>query len=319
MSGTLARRAGFTLIEIVGAFLMTVVILFFVTGIFIENGRQRDAATNLMRERLAAAAALDQLASDLAGAIFLQRGPDDDPDSHPWRFVATSPREHGSTSFRFVTQAGPRTNPAAGSSAWVEVAYFLAEGEHGSAVLWRWLSPHPPSEAPTGQPDPDDPGSMRVALDVAAFGVRWLDAEGAWVDEWDSTFTPPEQAMPEAAEISLQLMKKARPGEASDDPEATEIPGWLQTRRVALVMRPLDEAALIELASEGEGGQPDCFTVDQCLAAGDSTWYQELLADGCGGDDQLCALLRDSGQTCWSEIQTTYPAVAARAPEGCTP
>lgn len=319
MSAPNDRRSGFTLIEVVGAFLMTVVILFFVTGIFVENGRQRDAATSLMRERLSAAATLDQLASDLAGAVFLQRGPEDDPDAHPWRFVASAPGELGATSFRFVTQAGPRTNPAPASSAWIEVAWFLAEDENGRATLWRWRSPHPPSEPPRGEPDPDDPGSMRVALDVAAFGVRWLDAEGAWVDEWDSTFTPPEQALPVAAEISLQLSKKARPGEAGDDPDATEIPGWLQTRRVALVMRPLDEVALIELASAEGDAQPDCFTVDQCLAAGDSTWYQELLADECGGDERLCELLRDSGQTCWSEIQTTYPAIAARAPQGCAP
>ncbi|MEZ4330759.1 MAG: type II secretion system protein GspJ [Myxococcota bacterium] len=319
MTTRAAGRAGFTLIEVVAAFLMTVLILFFVTNVFVENGRQRDAATSLMRERLSAAAALDQLASDLAGAVFLQRGPEEQPDDHPWRFVASSPSDLGATAFRFVTQAGPRTNPASGSSAWVEVAYFLAEGEDGSAVLWRWRSPHPPSEAPSSDPDPDDPGSMRVVLDVAAFGVRWLDAEGAWVDEWDSTFTPPEQAMPEAAEISLQLMRKARPGEATDDPEATLIPGLLQTRRVAMVMRPLDAAALIALASEDANAQPDCFTVDQCLAAGDSTWYQELLADGCGGDDRLCELLRDSGRTCWSDIETTYPAVAARAPQGCAP
>jgi len=47
----LERRAGFTLIEVVGAFFMMVVILVFITGIFFENGRQREAATDLMRER----------------------------------------------------------------------------------------------------------------------------------------------------------------------------------------------------------------------------------------------------------------------------
>jgi hypothetical protein len=183
-------------------------------------------------------------------------------------------------------------------------------------VLWRWRSPRPPQEPARGFPRPEDPGSTRVAIDVADFGVRWLDLEGNWVDEWDSTFAPPEQSMPEAVEISLRMLRKVRPGEAVDDPDATEAPGLLQSRRVALVMRPIDVASLIALAAEGED-EPDCFTVDQCLGEGDSTWFQDLLSSNCGGDDRLCETLRDSGKTCWSTIQTTYPAIAARAPEGC--
>ena len=46
MSGTHPQR-GFTLIEVIGAFFMMAVILSFVTGIFIENGRQRSAAVEL--------------------------------------------------------------------------------------------------------------------------------------------------------------------------------------------------------------------------------------------------------------------------------
>lgn len=312
MSG--GRAAGFTLIEVVGAFFMTVLILFFVTGTFVENGRQREQATALMQERLSTVAALDLIASDFAGAIFLKRGEEDDPDAYAWRVLGSAPGELGSTALRFVTQAGPRANPANGSSSWVEVAYFVAEDVDGSPTLWRWSAPRPPSEAARSVPRPDDAGSARVALRVANFGVRWLDAEGTWMDEWDSTFTPPEQAMPEAVEISLQLMRRARRGEATEDPDATEVPGLLMARRVALAMKPLDVEALIALADEGEG-EPDCVTIDQCLAEGDTTWYQQLLADGCGGDDPLCEVLRDSAKTCWSTIQTTYPAIAARAPE----
>lgn len=309
-------RAGFTLLEVVAAFFMTVVILGFVTGIFVENGRQREAATSLMRERLAAAAALDTMASDLAGAIHLKRGEEDDPDAHPWRFVATSTGELGATAFRFVTQAGPRTNPTAGGSAWHEVAYFLAPDDEGNRVLWRWRSPRPPAEPPRTAPEPEDPGSMRVAVGVASFGVRFLDAEGTWVDEWDSTFTGADQALPAAAEISLQLFRKARPGEASEDPEALEVPGRLQTRRVAFAMPAIDVAAVIALGQDADGAA-NCLTIDQCLAQGESVWYQELLAGGCDGDDRLCEVLRDSAKTCWSTIQTTYPAIAARAPAGC--
>ena len=310
-------RSGFTLIEVVAAFFMTVVILAFVTATFVENGRQREAATSLMRERLSAVAALDLIAADFAGAMFLTPGKDEEPGAYPWRFLGTASGELGSTSVRFVTQAGPQSNAAEGSSAWIEVAYFLAPDEDGKTVLWRWHSPRPPSEPAREFPRPDSPGSMRVAVDIAAFGVKWLDFEGTWQDEWDSTFSPPEQAMPDAVEISIQMMRPARPGESQADPDATEMAGLLQARRVALAMRPLDVAAIVALGKDKQD-KPDCPTIDQCLAKGDSTWYQQLLADGCGGDDRLCEVLRDSAKTCWSSIQTTYPAIAARAPEGCS-
>ena len=310
-------RSGFTLIEVVAAFFMTVVILAFVTATFVENGRQREAATSLMRERLSAVAALDLIAADFAGAMFLTPGKDEEPGAYPWRFLGTASGELGSTSVRFVTQAGPQSNAAEASSAWIEVAYFLAPDEDGKTVLWRWHSPRPPSEPAREFPRPDSPGSMRVAVDIAAFGVKWLDFEGTWQDEWDSTFSPPEQAMPDAVEISIQMMRPARPGESQADPDATEMAGLLQARRVALAMRPLDVAAIVALGKDKQD-KPDCPTIDQCLAKGDSTWYQQLLADGCGGDDRLCEVLRDSAKTCWSSIQTTYPAIAARAPEGCS-
>lgn len=318
MNAFARRRRGFTLIEVVGAFMLTIVILVFVTGLFIENGRQREAASALLNEGLSAVSALDLVGADFAGAIFLKRGDEDDPEGHPWRILGASPGDLGSTEVRFVTQAGPTTNAATGSSAWIEVAYFVAEDENGVPVLWRWRSPRPPSEVARDFPGPGDPGAMRVAVGIAAFGVRWLDAEGSWLDEWDSTFAPPEQAMPEAVEISIQMRRRVRAGEVLEDPEADEVAGRLQTRRVALVMRPLDVAALIALGDEGDE-EPDCLTVDQCLAEGDSTWYQELLAGNCGGDDRLCEVLRDSANTCWSTIETTYPAIAALAPESCAP
>lgn len=318
MTRTSRSDPGFTLIEVAAAFFMTVVILAFVTATFVENGRHREAATTLMRDRLSAMAALDQIGADFAGAMFLKPGEDDEPSAFPWRFLGTTSGDLGSTSVRFVTQAGPRANAAEGSSAWIEVAYFLAEDDDGKLALWRWRSPRPPSEPAREFPSPDSLGSMRVAVDVAAFGVRWLDFEGAWQDEWDSTFAPPEQAMPDAVEISIQMMKPVRQGESEDDPEASEIAGMLQTRRVALAMQPLDVAAIVALGKDADEDEPDCTTIDQCLAKGDSTWYQELLADGCGGDERLCEVLRDSSKTCWSSIQTTYPAIAARAPEGCS-
>ncbi|HPG26586.1 MAG TPA: type II secretion system protein GspJ [Myxococcota bacterium] len=307
-------RAGFTLVEVVGAFFLTVVVLFLVTGIFVENGRQRAAATALMRERLAATGALALLAEDLEGAVHVVRGEGVDPDAHPWRFEADAPGDLGATAIRFVTQNAPRRNAGEHAGGWVEVAWFLEEDADGELVLWRWRSPRPPSEVTRGLPDSSEPGAMRITEGVSRFGVRLLDTEGAWVDEWSSVYQPPELAVPEAAEISLELLRDPRPGEIERD-EARP-PGLLHARRVAFAISPIDVARLIELGA-GTAGEAACYTIEDCLAEGDTRWYEELLDDDCGGDDELCDLLDSAGSECFSRLESAYPEVAARAPEAC--
>jgi len=308
-------RAGYTLIEILAAFFLMTVLLTLVMGIFGENGRQREAAIELMRERLSSTGALEQLASDLEGAVFVSRAPDVDPEDHPWRFMAVDPGEYGSTALRFVTQNVARDRLAEHASGWAEVAYFLEQDAEGEWVLWRWRSARPPSEVTRGFPDSRSPGAMRLALGVADFGVRWLGPEGEWLDEWESTFQPPAQALPEAAEISLVLLRRAREGESEDG--ALEIPGTLQTKRIAIPMRPLDVAALVELGQDGDVEQADCYTLAACLDEGDSTWYSDLVAADCDGDDELCSLLANPGSVCWSEIESARPEIAALAPAAC--
>lgn len=307
------RRQGFTLIEVVGAFFLMVVILVLITGIFIENGRQRNAASQLMRERLSATGTLELLARDLEGAIFVTRAEEEDAENYPWRILAEGGGELGADAIRFVTQNAPRGNAGDHASNWVEVAYFLEPDEAGRQVLWRWRSKRPPSEVPGGFPDSGDSDSMRIAVGVSEFGVRFLDFGGNWVDEWDSTYQPPNQALPEAAEISLALFRGVRRGESADG--EIEVPGLLHVRRVSMVMRPLDIAALLTLGQNDAGN--DCFTISQCLDLGSDDWYESELEDDCGGDDGLCALLDDPARACWREIESGYPQLAARAPESC--
>jgi type II secretory pathway component PulJ len=313
------RRAGFTLIEIVGAFFLMVVVLVFMTGIFVENRRQRDAATAMMKERLSASSALALMAADLESAVLVTPAPGVDPGDHPWQFIADDDGEFGATSIRFVTQNAPIQNAFDHASGWVEVAYFLEEDEQGQLELWRWRSPRPPSEAPRGFPDSLDPGSARVAVGISDFGVQWLDSEGVWVNRWDSTYQPTSKMLPDAAEITISFFRAARRGELADESASDfsiVVPGLLQSRRVALVMRPLDVNALIELAT-GDGGL-DCFTIQQCIDRGDSDWYVGAFEEACEGtDDELCEMLASPENTCWSTIENEYASLAASAPESC--
>jgi hypothetical protein len=307
--------AGYTLIEIIGAFLVMTVILTLVTGIFVENGRQRDAAIEMMRERLAAVGALDQIAQDLEGALFVTASAEVAGEAQPWRFSADAVGERGATFLRFVTQNALRSSLAEHASGWSEVVYFLEEQSEDRWVLWRWRSPRPPSDPGRDLPDADDPGSMRIAEDVADFGVRFLDDEGGWLDEWESSFQPPQQALPQAAEISLVLWRRARPGETEDGSE--QVPGWLHTRRVTIPTRPIDVAELIARGSPEEDEDDECFTIADCLDEGDDAWYAALLESNCDEDDELCDLLANPGSVCWSEIESGWPEVAGAAPEAC--
>lgn len=314
-TGPVSRRnVGYTLVEILGAFFIMTIILTLVTGIFVENGRQRAASLGMMNEGLSAAATIEQIAADLEGALFLT-SQDGRPDENPWRFASDGFGDLGADSLRLVTQNAPVANPAQHASNWVEVAYFVEENDEGNRALWRWLSPRPPSDPSSRFPNSGDEGSVRLAIDVDAFGFRFLDTDGEWQDEWDSAYRPPESPLPGAVEFNLRLLREARLSEATDGSD--KIAARLHSRRIVLPMPPLDVAALIELATDDDEEEDTCFTVSDCMAEGDTGWYEDLLDDDCGGDEDLCDELSNSSTTCWSDILALEPGLANQAPSTC--
>ena len=216
------RAAAFTLIEVLGAFFMTTVVLFLVTGIFAENGRRRSAASEKLRVATTAAATLDLVAQDLEGAVFVSPPAGRPARTHPWTFFAEGNGDLGATYLRFQTQNVPRSNLGENASTWVDVAYFLTEEEppergfytDPSYTLWRWRSSRPPSEAARRAPDQDDLGSARVAEGLAAFGLTFVAEDGSTFEEWDSTFTTRNAPCPSPSRSgsrSSRMPGKARP------------------------------------------------------------------------------------------------------------
>ena len=311
-----SARSGFTLVEILGAFFIMTVILTLVTGIFVDNGRQRAAALDKMKESLSAAAVLTQIVDDIEGAVFLTDSSGGDPRDYPWRFYADQVGSVGAQSLRFVSQNVPAANRGEHVSGWIEMAYFLEEEEPGHFVLWRWTSSRPPASANLRVPGPGDDGTMRVALDVSEFGLRFMDPDGGWVDDWDSSIQAPLESLPKAVEVNLTLLRAARRGE-SQDGEAL-VPGPSHTRKVLVRMAPIDVDALINLGAPGSGDTAGCFTIENCLAAGDTSWYEDELDQDCNGDTALCAALGNSADTCWNDFEQNFPSVAARAPASCS-
>jgi hypothetical protein len=319
MGAARERAAGFTVIEVLGAVFLALVVLTLVSGIFSENGRQRAVASERLRTETAAATALDRIAEDLEATILMSRPAGGDPRDHPWRFVAEDPGELGARALRFQTQNVSRANLAEHASTRVDVAYYLTEEETDETggeprfTLWRWQSLRPPSEPTLRWPEPEDPGSARLAEGLADFGVRLVDAEGGVVDEWDSTFAVDDAPLPLGAEISVVLYRTARDGEA--EPGVLEVPGDVHERSISLAMpRPIDLSALIALAA-GDG-EAECGTIADC-ADFDDTWFVELRESGCDGDEELCELLNASTEVCWSEVAREWPSVAAAAAPEC--
>ena len=316
--------AGFTLIEVMGAFLVTIVVMLFVVGTFQESGRQQDAAMEKMRVETTAAAALDLLVQDLEGALYLARPEGRDARDHPWLFLAEDSGELGARTLRFQTQNVARGNLGEHASTWVDVVYFLSEEEEDPDALhlasgprytlWRWRSLRPPTDAARRLPDVEDPRSARVAEGVADFGATFTDLDGNVLDDWDSGLGTGEAPLPVAIELRLSLYEAAR-HEQNDGTGATHHPGRVRSRAVALPMsRPIDIAALV--AAEAAAGGNVCATISDCADI-DDTWFVDLLDNDCDGDEELCALLNESTTTCWSEIEESWASVAAMAPAEC--
>jgi type II secretory pathway component PulJ len=319
MQGRHHVTAGFTLLEMLSAVFLATVVLVLVSSIFGENARQRSVASERLRVETTASTALDRIADDLEASILLKRPAERDPRTHAWRFIAEDPGDLGARTVRFQTQNVSRSNLAEHSTTWVEVVYFLADEEIDDPsadphfTLWRWQSNRIPGDSDRRWPEPGEPGTARVAEGLADFGVRLIDAEGALLDEWDSTFAAEDAALPAGAEIALVLFRAARPGEG--EPGQIEVPGRIHGRTVTLAMpTPIDVAALIEL-SEGTS-DPECGTIADC-ADFDDEWFVELREKDCDGDVELCDLLNASGDTCWQELAREWPRVAASAAPEC--
>ncbi len=315
---------GFTLIEVMGAFLVTIVVMLFVVGTFSESGRQQDAAMEKMRVETTASAALDLLAQDLEGALYLARPESRDARDHPWLFLAEDTGPLGARTLRFQTQNVARGNLAEHASTWVDVVYFLTEEEEEpdalrlasgpSYTLWRWRSLRPPTDAARRFPDETDERSARVAEGIADFGATFADLDGNALDDWDSSLGTGAAPLPVAVELRLSLYEAAR-HEQDDGSGATHHPGRVRTRAVALPMnQPIDIAALVATEADADGSE--CSTIADCADI-DDEWFVDLLDSGCDGDEELCELMNASTTTCWSEIEESWASVAATAPAEC--
>ncbi len=294
-----SRVAGFSLIEMLGVMLVTSLVLLAIVNTFQDLSSASVEATALTRDSRRSAAVLERIARDLESAVLMTTPEGQDPLSNPWVFLAEGGAGgRGAERVKFVSRGRIPRASATHESDLQMVAYLLLPSEEDDTQdLVRWSSPRIGDALDRAFPRRDDPGVMVLAHDVADFGVRLLDDTGAWSEEWDSSALVRSGQLPRGAEINLAIYPEEL------DPlgfEEEEPPLW--TRRVAMPVRPVDLAALVEAEAAGEeesdGDEEDedpdnCVTVGACMLA---TGFEPP------GVDELLAARGATRDTCLSEV-----------------
>ena len=254
-----ARRSGFTLIEVLAATVLTSIVIGVAVSLYINLSNAASAATARTREARNATVILDRVARDLEGAFLLDKPDDVDPLEHPWFFVAESRGlTDGADRMKFVTR-NHRSLSTDGHTSEVGVVSYALYSEEDSPdefALVRANSSRLPEGFDRTIPIVEDEGAILVADGIEAFGVRFLNANGMWVDERDSSQIEESSALPEAAEIRIVLASESASAAPDSLPETF-------SRRVILPIRPVsidlavEQASAIAAAATGEEGEGD--------------------------------------------------------------
>jgi len=249
-AGDARRGAGFTMIEMVVTIGITAMLITAVGTMYVQLTDASERATAYMRETRSATAVLDRVARDLRGAFLIRKPDDVDPLEHPWVFVAESAAaQDGADRVRFTT-ISQRTSRQEGHVSDIgTMAYVLHPNENDAFALYRWAETRRPEQLDRRFPGPDDPGVALVADDLAFFSMRFLSADGAWVDSWDSSLIAQSSELPIAVDIEIgRHPQDAQPLGFGEAPEVS-----VYSRRVVLPQRPMDFEQLAGLGEEGTG------------------------------------------------------------------
>jgi type II secretory pathway pseudopilin PulG len=299
-----AGESGFTLIELLAVVGFTAVLLLFAVNFYIEITRASEAATERTRDSRRAIALLDRIARELEATVLVRKPDDLDPLYHPWVFLAEDRGgDEGAERLKFNTRSRVLRSTGHHESDLEVVSYALREAEDGGLELLRWSSPRLPEELDRSFPESEADGAVLFAEGLASFGVRFMDDEGEWHNEWDSSTLVDSSELPLAAEISVAILPESDPL-TEEEPE-------VYLRRVLIPVRPLDLEALLSGEEPDNGDDTECpgMTVGACVAANQAK-FDELLA----ADTNLAAKIYQVLDECYAD----HPGLFADLDEkGC--
>ena len=199
-----STRGGFTLMEILLAFLILGIVVTTILASFNAVFSTTDTLKNSSRYYDMAKNCLNRMTLDL-GALYISQPPfykppkfDDPPD--PYRIVGSS-NEIGGTSIaiiRFASNAHIPLNKS-GKRGVAEIVYYVQGKDDGQQVLRRadHLYPYPVFEENIGDPV--------LSEHVKSLAFTYYDSEGSESEEWNSDSDEYGYATPVAIKIQLEI------------------------------------------------------------------------------------------------------------------
>lgn len=203
-SGILYPKFGFTLMEILLAFLILSIVVTTILGSFDAVFSTTDTLGSSAKYYDMAKNCLNRMKIDLEGLYVSQppfyKKPDFDDPPDDYRFVGSTAEADGTgfAELRFTSRAHiPFDTGTRGGIA--EIIYYVQARTDGEMVLNRsdHLYPYPPFEQKGS-----DPVLCRY---VKSLAFKYLDAEGEESDAWNSDEADYEHATPTAVKILLEV------------------------------------------------------------------------------------------------------------------
>jgi type II secretion system protein J len=268
---------GFTLLEMLIVIGITALLVTAAVQAHLGIRRvQERVARGLHRERTAEVF-LDRVERELNGTLLVVKPSGVDRLSHPFVFIGEDrfESEADADALRFITRTPARAGPRAFAPGLRMVTYgtYTSQNDVGLELVRQ-------EEAlPRGLQKEITLLDGRIALDgIATFRVRYLDEEGEWKEDWDSTDVALLDRIPTEVEVTLALNEKAEDGSTVTGPE--------HTRSITLPVRPFDLDAM-----RGEEGA----TADPNSGAGETAEEKDDAEDGTCVTVAECAARLPSG------------------------
>jgi general secretion pathway protein J len=196
--------SGFTLMEILLAFLILAIVVSTILGSFNAVFSTTDTLENSGKYYDMAKNCLNRMTFDLEALYVSQppfyKKPEFDADPDPYRIVGST-GDTGGTEFatlRFASRAHiPMDKSNRGGIS--EIIYYIQEKTDGQLVLKRadHLFPYPPFEESSSDPV--------LCRHVKSLAFKFYDAEGEESEEWNSDEDDYDHATPTAIGIQLEI------------------------------------------------------------------------------------------------------------------
>jgi len=271
-----SNRAGFTLIEVMAAVLLSGIVMSIAVSFQINLGSATNAARERLRTQRQAVALLDRLARDLASTYFIAPSERVKDGVNPWVFVTGRDfvGDDKSDKIKFITRNYQPQSLDGHASDLAVVAYYLTEElDRPGYRLMRWRDTHMPEVYDPSFPAEDSPQADIIGENLASFSLSLIDSGGGEVSDWNAMSKRGAESLPVAVNIEISMLNQYEIDlnydpdgfdnqvddfedlEIDDEPDSGRV---VYSKLVILPLRPLDWSFLESQARTALGGDaPD--------------------------------------------------------------